>query len=61
MGMTKKLTHRELDVIALRASGLTGKQVATRLQIAHSTVQRHIHSALGVIGVRMPVGRRKSC
>jgi DNA-binding NarL/FixJ family response regulator len=40
------LTERELEVARLVASGLTNKEIATRLTIAPGTVKSHVHSVI---------------
>jgi DNA-binding NarL/FixJ family response regulator len=36
------LTAREIEVVQLAAAGLTGKQIATRLNISSRTVEDHL-------------------
>jgi DNA-binding NarL/FixJ family response regulator len=45
------LTGRELEVARLVASGLTNKEIATRLQIAPGTVKSHVHSVIRKLSV----------
>ena len=45
------LTHREREVLAYLAHGLTGEQAAARLEIAPSTVKNHTRSAFRRLGV----------
>ena len=45
------LTRREVEVLALVATGLTNAQVATRLYLSPRTVQRHLNSVYHKIGV----------
>jgi DNA-binding NarL/FixJ family response regulator len=45
------LTHREYDVLAALAEGLTVAQVARRLEIAAATVRRHAANATHKLGV----------
>jgi DNA-binding NarL/FixJ family response regulator len=46
------LTPRELDVLACVAEGLSNKEIATRLGIAHKTVKAHLMRVFQRIGVR---------
>lgn len=41
-----KLTDRETDVLRLVAKGLSAKQIGTRLNVSHRTVENHVQSAL---------------
>ncbi|HEX5406292.1 MAG TPA: response regulator transcription factor [Pseudonocardiaceae bacterium] len=43
---TPALTERETDVLRLVAKGLTARQIADRLVIAHRTVESHVQSTL---------------
>jgi DNA-binding NarL/FixJ family response regulator len=45
------LSHREKQTLALVASGLTNRQIATRLYLAESTVKTHLTSIFGKLGV----------
>ncbi|RSN48783.1 DNA-binding response regulator [Actinomadura sp. WAC 06369] len=42
-----RLTERETEVLRLVAKGLTYKQIAQRLVLAHRTVQNHVQNTLG--------------
>jgi DNA-binding NarL/FixJ family response regulator len=53
-GSAAPLTERELEVAWLVASGLTNKEIATRLQISPGTVKSHVHKVIRKLGV----GRR---
>ncbi len=46
------LTSREREVIALIGEGLTNRQIASRLVIEECTVEHHVHSIFGKLGVR---------
>lgn len=43
---TGRLTARELEVIELVALGMSGREVAQELQIAHDTVRTHMRNAM---------------
>lgn len=49
--MAAPLTSRQHECLALAAEGLTYKQIAHRLGLAHSTVRSHLHAAYGKLGV----------
>ncbi|HEX8497074.1 MAG TPA: response regulator transcription factor [Actinomycetales bacterium] len=42
-----QLTDRETEVLRLVATGMSYKQIATRLTISHRTVQNHVQNTLG--------------
>jgi DNA-binding NarL/FixJ family response regulator len=44
------LTHREREVLALMAHGLTNGQIGTELVISRATVKFHVSSILGKLG-----------
>jgi len=46
------LTRRELEVIRLLSSGLTGPEIAEDLQLAHHTVRTHVRNAMAKAGAR---------
>ncbi|HJS92953.1 MAG TPA: PAS and helix-turn-helix domain-containing protein [Solirubrobacteraceae bacterium] len=46
------LTPRELEVVHLVALGLTGREVAQELHLAHDTVRTHIRNAMNKLGAR---------
>jgi DNA-binding NarL/FixJ family response regulator len=48
--LTDPLTAREQDVLQLLASGLTNKEIATRLGITDHTVKFHVNAILGKLG-----------
>ena len=52
LGQTRALTTRETDALRLVADGCTSKQIAERLEIAPSTVESHIASAVRKLGAR---------
>ncbi len=45
------LTKREVEVLRLVATGLTNPQVSTQLFLSHRTVEAHLHSIFGKLGV----------
>jgi DNA-binding NarL/FixJ family response regulator len=45
------LTERELDVLRLAAQGLTNRAIGHKLGISHRTVQGHLQSIYGKLGV----------
>jgi DNA-binding NarL/FixJ family response regulator len=45
------LTNRELDVLRLAAHGLTNRAIGHELDISHRTVQGHLQSIYGKLGV----------
>jgi DNA-binding NarL/FixJ family response regulator len=45
------LSHREKQTLALAASGMTNRQIATRLFLAESTVKTHMTSIFEKLGV----------
>lgn len=49
--MVEPLTHREDEVMHLLASGLTNKEIASRLGISEHTVKFHVNGILGKLGV----------
>lgn len=40
------LTSRQLQVLVLMCSGLTMKQVASQLDVSHTTLRRHLMNAI---------------
>lgn len=46
------LTRREVQVLRLVASGLTGRQIAEQLVLSVHTIERHLHNAYVKIGAR---------
>jgi two-component system, NarL family, nitrate/nitrite response regulator NarL len=47
----RRLTPRELEIIALLEEGLSNKQIAVRLQIEVATVKNHVHNVLDKLDV----------
>lgn len=47
----QELTQRELEVLKLVASGLTNKEIATRLFISAKTARNHVANCLAKLGV----------
>jgi len=52
---TARLTGREVDVLRLRAQGLSGSQIAAHLHLARSTVAAHLSSAYRKLGATRDV------
>ncbi|HIE38511.1 MAG TPA: response regulator transcription factor [Anaerolineae bacterium] len=50
-GQVEPLTPRELDVLRLTAQGLTNRAIGHQLGISHRTVQGHLASIYGKLGV----------
>ena len=48
--LSEPLTAREQEVLELLASGLTNKEIATRLGITDHTVKFHVNAILGKLG-----------
>jgi DNA-binding NarL/FixJ family response regulator len=46
-GSAPRLTERETEVLRMVATGLSYKQIATRLVLSHRTVQNHVQNTLG--------------
>ena len=51
-GLLEPLSERELEIIALVASGASNKEIAAQLFIAEGTVKNHLTNILGKLGVR---------
>jgi DNA-binding NarL/FixJ family response regulator len=45
------LTPREAEVARLLARGMTDRQVAEELFVAHATARRHVERVLGKLGL----------
>jgi DNA-binding NarL/FixJ family response regulator len=45
------LTRRELEVLALMATGKTNREIAAALVISEHTVARHVQNIFGKLGV----------
>jgi DNA-binding NarL/FixJ family response regulator len=46
-GAAPRLTERETEILRMVATGLSYKQIATRLVLSHRTVQNHVQNTLG--------------
>jgi len=46
-GDAPRLTERETEILRMVATGLSYKQIATRLTLSHRTVQNHVQNTLG--------------
>ncbi|MGB7796178.1 MAG: helix-turn-helix transcriptional regulator, partial [Pseudonocardiaceae bacterium] len=44
------LTHRELEIVTLAASGLSNRQIAERLLVSVRTVENHLYRACTKLG-----------
>jgi DNA-binding NarL/FixJ family response regulator len=44
---TPRLSERETEILRMVATGLSYKQIATRLVLSHRTVQNHVQNTLG--------------
>ena len=51
-GLTEPLTEREQAILQLLAAGLTNREIAVRLSLAHGTVKNYITIILQKLGVR---------
>lgn len=52
LGLVRRLSERELEVLSLMARGLDNEEIAEELVISHGTVKNHVTSIYGKIGVR---------
>lgn len=57
----RRLTPRELEIIALLDEGLSNKQIAARLQIEVATVKNHVHNVLDKLDVKRRSQAAKRC
>ena len=46
-GDAPRLSERETEILRMVATGLSYKQIATRLSLSHRTVQNHVQNTLG--------------
>ena len=51
-GPTRRFHHRQLDVLALLAEGLTNTEIAARLVISRKTADHHVSAILGKLDAR---------
>ena len=47
-----RLTHKQREILALVATGLTNRQIAERLQLSERTVKNHVSELLTRLGVQ---------
>ena len=52
----KRLTFRELEVVALVARGCTNKQIGSHLDVSPRTVQKHLEHVYDKVGIRTRAG-----
>jgi two-component system, NarL family, nitrate/nitrite response regulator NarL len=57
----RRLTPRELEIIALLEEGLSNKQIATQLQIEVATVKNHVHNVLDKLDVKRRSQAARRC
>lgn len=57
----RRLTPRELEIIALLDEGLSNKQIAVRLQIEVATVKNHVHNVLDKLDVKRRSQAARRC
>ena len=50
--MTRRLSKRETEVLALLAEGLTGNAIAERLVLSPDTVRTHVRNAMDKLEAR---------
>lgn len=55
------LTRREQQLVQMISTGLTNKEIATRLNIAEQTVKNHIHRMLRKLGASDRLGAVEMC
>jgi DNA-binding NarL/FixJ family response regulator len=55
------LTRREQQLVQMISTGLTNKEIASRLNIAEQTVKNHIHRMLRKLGARDRLGAVEMC
>ena len=55
-GQTMSLSAREMEIIALVASGLTNQEIAERLTISKRTVDNHVSNMFTKTGSKNRVG-----
>jgi DNA-binding NarL/FixJ family response regulator len=46
-GDAPRLSERETEILRMVATGMSYKQIATRLVLSHRTVQNHVQNTLG--------------
>ena len=55
-GDTPRLTERETEILRMVATGMSYKQIATRLVLSHRTVQNHVQNTLGKLHLHNRIG-----
>lgn len=56
----EELTSREVDVLKLVTSGLTNREMADRLGLSSRTIDAHLRSIYGKLGVASRSGATRS-
>lgn len=54
--VARRLTLREMEVVALAGRGLTNKEISARLDVSSRTVQKHLEHVYDKMGVRTRAG-----
>jgi DNA-binding NarL/FixJ family response regulator len=49
---SSRLTHRQLEILALLADGFSNREIAESLDLSENTVKVHVHAVLKLLGAR---------